>query len=1069
MTCLSRFFARKPLYAALTLAILSSGGCLSVAAHAEQAPAAPASSPSPQTTDNTTSDTTKTKTDGKKKAANEKPVVLQGMVVTGYRQSIDQNLQDKRNTNEIVEVVNAQNIAQFPAQNIADALQFVPGVVISRSDGEGKNISIRGLAPELTLTELNGNYVASADTSSGLDRSFNYQLLPANMFSSVKLYKSQMASLDEGGIGGVVEAHTRKPLDMKPNDGFLTVNETGADNNGKINPQVSGLYSWHNSDSTFGVLVSGAYDKRQETEYTSSATNWYWWANNYNTQPPVSVGGNQFGGYVEPNIPEWGNVPPGGIVDQGGRAYSGYWMPQQFSTSQTQLNLKNKAAQLTLQFKPSDRFQMTANYFRFQLDRDQITNTLEIPEWNLPTDTYANQQGNLLAPNGLTFDPSGTVVTGANYRLPAAGTGCNSLTNPITGAQRQPVDVCSTQTPWLNGNYSVEKATSQTANIEGEWNTGGILSGTFNLGRTWATGGPSVEFGVAAKPRNFVNGQWVDGSGYSQWTLNGSEGTPGISASTDTLQNMLNGEGQVDLGSTGSGFINTTTSQNVAQADFTLDFDQDWLSSVQFGAKYRYNTAFQQSGQLRWYCPGTDQQFQSCDPNAGNLQPSLLLPYELTTNTLAYHDNIFPGINFPAYYNYLNQTYDPVKYMDPDNQARVRESISAAYVQVNFDTDTLHGNFGLRYVDTLQDVTTADQVTTYFADYYHGADGSILICPASGLNSAGGPCAPGDFEYLPQQCTTFAAGQAGKCSYYEAYTLNTQRRRYRNFLPSFNLVWNFTDDFDLRVAANRAMARANYGDLAQLGSLNDYLPTYYSDRSQFGAPLPGWYGSGADNNLQPFLATQYDAAVEWYYAPESVLGFDLFYKTVKNFVVPVQVNNFTVDVNSTPTLFAQYSTNANGQAGVSKGIELYTQHTWSSGFGVIANYTLNKTNSTAVSIGDTRIGSASLIGSAKYAGNLSLFYQKNGLLLRASSNWTGRVMDGLAAGLPEYTAPYNEIDLNGQYQINKHLMVTASVLNLTRSTTRSYLGSDTTDRLNTLEYDGRQYYVGLTYNFGTGD
>ncbi|MEW9571186.1 TonB-dependent receptor [Rhodanobacter sp. Si-c] len=1065
MTYLPHVFARKPLYAALAAASLSFGGLgmPAVASAAQTATlAATATSPPAQTSDSTTA-----KTAGKKKNdKNEKPVVLQGMVVTGYRQSIDENLQEKRNANEIVEVVNAQNIAQFPAQNIADALQFVPGVVISRSDGEGKNISIRGLAPELTLTELNGNYVASADTSSGLDRSFNYQLLPANMFSSVKLYKSQMASLDEGGIGGVVETHTRKPLDMKSNDGFISVNGTGADNNAKLNQQVSGLYSWHNSDSTFGVLVGGAYNKRQETEYTSTASNWYWWANNYGTQPPVSVGGNQFGSFVEPNIPEWGNVPPGGIVDQGGRAYSGYWMPQQFSTSQTQLNLKNKAAQLTLQFKPSDRFQMTANYFRFQLDRNQITNTLEIPEWNLPTDTYANQQGNLLAPNGLRFDPSGTIVTGANYRLPAAGTGCNSLTNPVTGAQRQPVDVCSTQTPWLNGNYSVEKATSQTANIEGEWNTGGILSGTFNLGRTWATGGPSVEFGVAAKPRNFVNGQWVDGAQYSQWTLSG---TPGISASTDTLQNMLAGEGQVDLGSTGSGFINTATSQNVAQADFTLDFDKGWLSSVQFGAKYRYNTAYQQSGQLRWYCPGTDQQFQSCDPNAGDLQPSLLLPYELTTNTLAYHDNIFPGINFPAYYNYLNQTYNPATYMDPDNQAKVRESISAAYVQVNFDTDTLHGNFGMRYVDTLQDVTTADQVTTYYADYYHGPDGSILICPASGVNSAGGPCAPGDFEYLPQQCASAADGAAGKCSYYEAYTLNTQRRRYRNFLPSFNLVWNFADSFDLRVAANRAMARANYGDLAQLGSLNDYLPTYYSDRSQFGSPLPGWYGSGADNNLQPFIATQYDAAVEWYYAPESVLGFDLFYKTVKNFVVPVQVNNFTVDVGGTPTLFAQYSTNANGQSGVSKGIELYTQHTWSSGFGVIANYTLNKTNSTAVSIGDTRIGSASLIGSAKYAGNLSLFYQKNGLLLRASSNWTGRVMDGLAAGLPEYTAPYNEVDLNGQYQIDKHLMVTASILNLTRSTTRSYLGSDTADRLNTLEYDGRQYYLGLTYKFGVGD
>ncbi|MGV7989048.1 TonB-dependent receptor plug domain-containing protein, partial [Mycobacterium kansasii] len=85
---------------------------------------------------------------------------------------------------------NAQNISQFPAKNIADALAHVPGVVITRESGEGKTVSIRGLAPELTLTELNGNYVASADTSAGLTRSFNYTLMPANIFSDIKLYKS---------------------------------------------------------------------------------------------------------------------------------------------------------------------------------------------------------------------------------------------------------------------------------------------------------------------------------------------------------------------------------------------------------------------------------------------------------------------------------------------------------------------------------------------------------------------------------------------------------------------------------------------------------------------------------------------------------------------------------------------------------------------------------------------------------------------------------------------------------------------------------------------------------------
>jgi len=185
-------------------------------------------------------------------------------------------------------------------------------------------------------------------------------------------------------------------------------------------------------------------------------------------------------------------------------------------------------------------------------------------------------------------------------------------------------------------------------------------------------------------------------------------------------------------------------------------------------------------------------------------------------------------------------------------------------------------------------------------------------------------------------------------------------------------------------------------------------------------------------------------------------------------VVPVTVNNVNVNVGGAEQNFMQYSTNANGRSGTSKGVEIYTQHTFKSGFGYIANYTLNKTNETPVALGDTQVGKSELIGSAKYAANISLFYEKNGLLLRATSNWTGRSTQGLSAGLPIYTKPYNQIDLNGDYEFNKHLMLTASVINVTRAKARQYLGGDTTARLYQLEYAGRQYYVGLTYKFGDG-
>lgn len=1050
MTHLSHVFTRKPLYAALALATLSFGGLgVPAAAFAQASTPAdtPAASPAhaPQTSDSS----------NRRKARNA--TQLQTVVVTSYRQSIDQNVQDKRDANAIVEVINAQNIAQFPAKNIADALAHVPGVVISRESGEGKTVSIRGLAPELTLTQLNGNYVASADTSASLTRSFNYTLMPANMFSEIKLYKSLEARLDEGGIGGNVDLRTRRPLEMAANDGFISLNGAGSDNSSKITPQISALWSWKNKDETFGVLIAGSYQKRRDINYTANANSWHWWDDDCTdlatcTSPATDVNGKPYDADVAPNIALWSG---GGVVDQAGNQYSGYWMPQQFSTSRNQLDLKTKGVQATVEFKPSDRLLLTGNYFRFQRQQDQITNTLEIPEWGLPSNhDFTDQQGRLLAPNGLTFDRSGTVVTGANYVLPAAGVGCNSTTNPSTGDQRQAVDVCSTEIPWLNGNYSVEKATSQTVNIEGEWNTGGNLSGSFNVGRTWATGGPSVELGMAAKPRNFVNGQWVDGSNGAAWTLNGK---PTITAAPDVLKNMLAGAGQVDLGSTGSNMVNTSNSQNFAQADFTWAFDSAWMQSLQFGVKYTDAHAQQQNNEVRWYCKGTTSKFQTCDPFAGQLPPDFLLPNELDGNSEVYNDSIFPAINFPAYYNHLNQTYDRVLYPHPEDKSSIQEKIASAYVQANFDTGTVRGNVGLRFVSTKQDLTVADQITTNNAVYYHDAGGNILICPASGLNQVGGACAPGDFQYRPNEEAVI-----------QTYSNATTSKRYNKLLPSFNVAWNLTDDFVLRAAGSQAMARANYTDLAQLGSLTYNSQEYYDDRKQFGAPLPGWYGSGANADLKPFTATQFDVAAEWYYGPHSVVGIDLFKKKVKNFVVPVTVNNITVNVGGTQENFLQYSTNANGRSGTSKGIEFYAQHTWDMGFGYIANYTLNKTNETPVSLGDTQVGKSELIGSAKYAANVSLFYEKHGLLLRASDNWTGRTMRGLASGLPVYSQPYHQIDLNGDYEFNKHFMLTASIINLTKSTPHSYLGSDTRARLDFLEYAGRQYYLGVTYKFGDG-
>ena len=190
---------------------------------------------------------------------------LQEVIVSGYRHSIDASLNVKRAADATVDVITPEDIGKFPDKNVADALQRVPGVIISRNGGEGDKVSIRGLSSDLTLTELNGNYIASVDGSDNYEpsRSFNYTQLPSNMISRVEVFKTSEARIDEGGVGGTVILHTRRPLEMDSLSGFLAAEGTDSDTTRHVDPQVSGLVSWKDRSETYGLLVGAAWQKRE--------------------------------------------------------------------------------------------------------------------------------------------------------------------------------------------------------------------------------------------------------------------------------------------------------------------------------------------------------------------------------------------------------------------------------------------------------------------------------------------------------------------------------------------------------------------------------------------------------------------------------------------------------------------------------------------------------------------------------------------------------------------------------------------------------------------------------------
>ncbi|HQS96365.1 TonB-dependent receptor [Novosphingobium sp. 17-62-19] len=201
------------------------------------------------------------------------------IVVAGYRESLARAEQIKKAATGSVDVILAQDIAAFPDQNLAEALQRIPGVTISRDSGEGRQISLRGLGPDFTRTQLNGMEVLT-NTSTGLDsrgtfsrtRAFDYSIFASELFNQVTVEKSYTAQQDEGGIGGTVGLRTAKPFDYDGSTVVVSAKGQFNQHTKKLTPRVVGLISGQAGD--FGGLLSVAYSKADTVEF--GYRNWNW-------------------------------------------------------------------------------------------------------------------------------------------------------------------------------------------------------------------------------------------------------------------------------------------------------------------------------------------------------------------------------------------------------------------------------------------------------------------------------------------------------------------------------------------------------------------------------------------------------------------------------------------------------------------------------------------------------------------------------------------------------------------------------------------------------------------------
>lgn len=198
---------------------------------------------------------------------------VEEVVVTGFRQSLNKALDTKRAEIAAVDAIVAEDIADFPDLNLAEAIQRIPGVTINREGGQGRTITVRGLGGDFTRTNING-METSASTTGNRTRGFDFNVFASELFQSIVVRKTQTADLDEGSLGATVDLQTARPFDFQ---GFRTALSGQASYNDvteNTNPRGAGLISWSNDDRTFGALFSAAYSERNPFDEGFGTTRW---------------------------------------------------------------------------------------------------------------------------------------------------------------------------------------------------------------------------------------------------------------------------------------------------------------------------------------------------------------------------------------------------------------------------------------------------------------------------------------------------------------------------------------------------------------------------------------------------------------------------------------------------------------------------------------------------------------------------------------------------------------------------------------------------------------------------
>lgn len=948
---------------------------------------------------------------------------LDEVVVTGFRGSLNTALAQKREETAAIDVIASEDIGKFPDSNLAESMQRIPSVALSRGDGgEGKSISVRGLGATFTRVRINGMEGSSQTGSSDIygagnnGRGFDFNVFPTEIFSQLAVRKTSSADVEEGSLGATVDLRAPRPLDL-PQDTVFTLTGRGiySDVSENVDPRVSALFSQKIGD-TFGILASVAYAERHTREVGYSAVDIL----------SANTNGNTVAGTLLPfctPIGWTGTVSPvvgtrGSTADNCSQSLYGGVNPRTSSLDafNAVYNLRRPDAPNT----PGSGafFPRLPRYVNSTQDTARTGGTLSF-QW-VPGDATKVSLDTLFSRY--------QVVRKDNY-IAGTSTGRNLTNNgqPMTSiravsfddkgsVQSATFDGMDVRSEGLVDNYV---ATFQQANLDFEHE----FSDNFKM---TASAGRSINVWDGLKRLQ----TFIDAIDTDNFTLDfaGHE-TPKIGFGFDVAD--PNSFTYAPTPDGNQSVVGGYSFQGKPSRNVTAN------TLFELGGEWKTNDTFTVKGGAQW-------RENNYKARSSGILAAQTVTRALPSGTLADYTLNIKGVGD----KFGSGAPDSWVAMDPKKWAAafdfpdafnfcgiecgaprsgIVEEISSAYAMLDWNAEwgiPVRGDFGVRYVHTRQSA----------------------------------------FGYIPIAAPTGS-------TYPQVGFRQDVDSDYNDILPSLNVVFEFMPDLLMRFSAAKVMARADLGSISPSVSV-----TATTHTATVNNPL-----------LDPIRAKTADLSLEWYFTEGSLLSAAIFYKDIETYIQRVTgdepfrnlgiPDSVLAGSPSSPTDTFQVSRLQNTDGGPLKGIELNAQVQfrnlpgWLASTGFLANYTHVESTIQYVltSAGGVPLTFTEddLVDLSPNTASGTLFYDDGHFSIRTTGSYRDAYIRALPASAGSDVRGNKAnffVDASASWNVSDHFTLIFEAQNLTDERNTLFVDRKREDTLFQTEI-GRTFNLGATFKF----